>query len=113
WLFSIPQAISVTYANAYGRFSVADNLCAFSFGVPAATIPPLDAEAAATIFGWSGGIPPIAPSPLAPPTSRLGLINNAAPNGPAESGGSTLDQNLSGALCLRSLAVGKPGKAGR
>jgi hydroxybutyrate-dimer hydrolase len=104
WRFNVPQAISVTYVNAYGRFSVADNLCAFSFGVPAATIPPLDAQVAATIFGTSGGIPP---------TSGLGLINNAAPNGPAESGASTPDQNLDGALCLRSPAAGEPGKTGR
>jgi len=113
WAFSVPQAVSVTYANAYGRFSVADNLCAFSFGVPVATIPPLDAETAAKIFGTSSGIPPIPPIPPAPPTSGLGLINNAAPNGPAESGTSTPDQNLDGALCLRSLAAGEPGKAGR
>jgi hydroxybutyrate-dimer hydrolase len=104
WAFKIPQAISVTYANAYGRFSVADNLCAFSFGVPAPTIPPLDAKAAATIFGTSGGLPP---------TSGLALINNAGPSGPAESGSSTPDQNLDGALCLRSLATGESGKAGR
>src|SRR2546430_12453773 len=30
WASRIPQSISVTYANAYGRFSVAANLCAFS-----------------------------------------------------------------------------------
>jgi hydroxybutyrate-dimer hydrolase len=111
WRFLVPQSISVTYANAYGRFSVADNLCAFSFGVPTAGIPALDAEAAAAIFGWSSGIPPVTPSSQAPPTSRLALINNAAPNGPAESSGSTADQNLDGALCLRSLAAGNDGKA--
>jgi hydroxybutyrate-dimer hydrolase len=113
WALSVPQAISVTYANAYGRFSVTDNLCAFSFGVPVPGIPALDAEAAATIFGWSGGIPPMTPSPLAPPTSRLALVNNAAPLGPAESGTSTADQNLDGALCLRSLATGETGNASR
>src|SRR5262245_44473207 len=67
WTLNVPQAISVTYVNAYGRFSVIDNLCAFSFGVPVSGIPALDPEAAATIFAWSGGIPPISPSPLAPP----------------------------------------------
>jgi len=113
WAFSVPQAISVTYANAYGRFSVTDNLCAFSFGTPDAGIPPLSAEAAAAIFGWSGGIPPVTPSLQAPLTSRLALINNAAPNGPAESSLSTPDQNLDGALCLRSLAAGNAGRAGR
>src|SRR5882762_3268068 len=32
WTFFVPQSISVTYANAYGRFSVADNLCNYSLG---------------------------------------------------------------------------------
>ena len=36
WFANVPQSISVTYANTYGRFSVADNLCDFSFGVGAA-----------------------------------------------------------------------------
>jgi hydroxybutyrate-dimer hydrolase len=113
WAFSVPQAISVTYANAHGRFSVADNLCAFSFDVPDTEIPLLNPEAAAAIFGWSSGIPPVTPSPQAPLTSRVALINNAAPNGPTESGKSTSDQNLDGALCLRSLAWDSGESAGR
>ena len=32
WFAYVPQSISVTYANAYGRFSVLDNLCNYSFG---------------------------------------------------------------------------------
>jgi len=95
WFANVPQSISVTYANAYGRFSVTDNLCNFSFGAPGAGIPPLAPAAVATIFGTSNGIPP---------TSSLGLINNAASGGPAENRVSTPDQNLDGALCLRSLA---------
>ncbi len=98
WFANVPQSISVTYANAYGRFSVADNLCDFSFGVGAAGIPPLAPTAEASIFGTSNGIPP---------TSGLALINNAAPGGAAENRVSTPDQNLDGALCLRALATGK------
>ena len=94
----MPQSISVTYANAYGRFSVADNICGFSFGVGAAGIPPLAPAAEASIFGTSNGIPP---------TSGLSLINNAAPGGPAEDRASTPDQDLDGALCLRALAIGE------
>src|SRR5262249_42874742 len=30
WFAFVSQSISVTYANAYGRFSVLDNLCAYS-----------------------------------------------------------------------------------
>jgi hydroxybutyrate-dimer hydrolase len=107
---SVPQSISVTYANAYGRFSVLDNLCNFSFasngpapGVPGG--PPVaiaDADEA-KIFSTSNGIPP---------TSTVALINNAAPGGPKEERGSTVDQNLDGALCLRSLATGKDAVTG-
>ena len=98
WFANVPQSISVTYANTYGRFSVADNLCAFSFGVGSAGIPPLAPAAEASIFATSNGIPP---------TSGLALINNAAPGGAAENRASTPDQNLDGALCLRALATGK------
>jgi len=100
WFANVSQSISVTYANAYGRFSVLDNLCAYSLAAAAAGAAPvpLAATSEATIFGTSNGIPP---------TSGLALINNAATGGPKEDRGSTPDQNLDGGLCLRSLATGK------
>jgi hydroxybutyrate-dimer hydrolase len=102
WFANVSQSISVTYANAYGRFSVLDNLCAYSLaangGVPGGMPVPLAATSEAVIFGTSNGIPP---------TSGIALINNAAPGGPKEDRGSTPNQNLDGALCLRSLATGK------
>ena len=102
WFANVSQSISVTYANAYGRFSVLDNLCAYSLaangGVPGGAPVPLAATSEAIIFGTSNGIPP---------TSGIALINNAATGGPKEDRGSTPDQNLDGALCLRSLATGK------
>lgn len=102
WFANVSQSISVTYANAYGRFSVLDNLCAYSLaangGVPAGAPVPLAATGEAIIFGTSNGVPP---------TSGVVLINNAAPGGPKEDRGSTPNQNLDGALCLRSLATGK------
>lgn len=102
WFANVSQSISVTYANAYGRFSVLDNLCAYSLaangGVPAGAPVPLAATGEAIIFGTSNGVPP---------TSGIVLINNAAPGGPKEDRGSTPNQNLDGALCLRSLATGK------
>jgi hydroxybutyrate-dimer hydrolase len=88
---NVAQSISVTYANTYGRFSVLDNLCAFSMaangGIPGG--PPIALAAAneAQIFGTSNGIPP---------TSGVALINNAAPGGPKEERGSTPNQNLDG-----------------
>jgi hydroxybutyrate-dimer hydrolase len=104
WFAYVPQSISVTYGNAYGRFSVVDNLCGYSFGSGAPGIPPLAAAAEASIFGTSNGIPP---------TSGLSLINNAAPGGPAEDRASTPDQDLDGALCLRALATGQQGSHSR
>jgi hydroxybutyrate-dimer hydrolase len=99
WFAYVPQSISVTYANSYGRFSVLDNLCNYSFGATAAAgVPaPLAPAGEAQIFGTSNGIPP---------TSGINLINNAAPGGAKEDRVSTPDQDLAGALCLRSLAIG-------
>jgi hydroxybutyrate-dimer hydrolase len=97
WFGNVHQAISVTYANAYSRASVLDNLCNYSFGATnAAGSIPLASAAQAQIFGTSNGIPP---------TSGINLINNAAAGTPKESRASTPDQNLDGALCLRSLAL--------
>jgi hydroxybutyrate-dimer hydrolase len=104
---NVAQSISVTYANAYGRFSVLDNLCSFSLaangGVPGGPPVPIAAAEEAKIFGTSNGIPP---------TSTIALINDAAPGGPKEERGSTPNQNLDGALCLRSLATGKDAVTG-
>jgi hydroxybutyrate-dimer hydrolase len=104
WFAFVHQAISVTYANAYGRFSVLDNLCNYSFGATVSGIPgPLAATGEAQIFGSSNGIPP---------TSGINLINNAAPGGPKEDRLSTADQDLDNALCLRSLAQGRDAVTG-
>jgi hydroxybutyrate-dimer hydrolase len=108
WFANVSQAISVTYANAYGRFSVRDHLCAYSFAannnVAGGPPVPLAAASEAQIFGTSNGIPP---------TSGIALINNAASGGPKEDRGSTLGQNLDGALCLRSLAAGLDAATGQ
>jgi hydroxybutyrate-dimer hydrolase len=104
WFAFVPQSISMTYANAYGRFSVLDNLCNYSLGATTAGIPgPLAPASEASIFGTSNGIPP---------TSGVNLINNAAPGGAKEDRVSTPDQDLDGALCLRSLALGRDAVTG-
>jgi len=107
WFANVSQSISVTYANTYGRFSVLDNLCAYSLaangGVAGGPPVALAAASEAQIFGTSNGIPP---------TSGIALINNAATGGPKEDRGSTPNQNLDGALCLRSLATGKDAVTG-
>ncbi|HKA41435.1 MAG TPA: 3-hydroxybutyrate oligomer hydrolase family protein [Burkholderiales bacterium] len=107
----VPNSISLTYANAYGRFSVADHLCGYSFGATSATGNPmaLPAAAGAILFSNSNGIPP---------TSGVNLINNLSVGGPKEDRLSTspstarLDQNIDGALCLRSLALGRDAVTG-
>ena len=108
WFANVPQSISLTYANTYGRFSVLDNICNYSFatngGVPGGPPVPLAAAAEAAIFASSNGIPP---------TSGVSLINNTATGGPKEDRGSSPNQNLDGALCLRSLAIGKDAVTGK
>jgi hydroxybutyrate-dimer hydrolase len=102
WTINVPQGIAVTYANTYGRFSVFENTCGYSFGATdAGGIPVLlSAAAEAALFSSSNGIPP---------TAGVNLINNLAPGpgGAAENRVSTLDQNLEGAICLRALATGR------
>jgi hydroxybutyrate-dimer hydrolase len=106
WVLNVPQAVAVTYANAYGRASVLDSVCGFSFGATDATGAPVAlAEATeAIIFGTSGGIPP---------AGGVNLINNESQGGPLENRVSIsrstglADENLDGALCLWSLALGE------
>ncbi len=98
WFLYVPQAIAVTYANAYGRVSVTENLCGYSFGATDPAPAPLSAAAEAALFATGNGIPP---------TGGVNLINNDAPGGPLEDRASTSDQNLAGALCLRALATGR------
>ncbi|MCU0929959.1 MAG: D-(-)-3-hydroxybutyrate oligomer hydrolase [Burkholderiaceae bacterium] len=104
WRFATP-AIANTYANTYGRFSVADRLCGLSFayfdvatGLPIA--PPVALQG---VFGTGNGVPPGA---------GIGIINDL---NPAAFGGPVLDTlsyssstgrfdfNLDGALCQREL----------
>ena len=112
WFANIPQAISLTYANAYARASVVQNLCGYSFaaigadGKPA----PIALAAQAAIFASGNGIPP---------TGGIEMINNNSVGGPIQdrlsvspSTGVT-DQNLDGALCLRSLAIGRDPVTGK
>ena len=86
----------MAYANAYGRFSVADNLCGYSYaGVDAAGKPaPLAAAALAQVFGTGNGVPPM---------SGIQIINNLSPGGPIRDAASLspstgqLDFNADGA----------------
>ncbi len=112
YAFFVPQAIGVTYANAYGRFSVARNLCGYSFGATDADNEPGELAPAAeqALFGSGNGIPP---------TGGVNVINNESPGGPKRDQNSIspsterADQNLDGALCLRALATGQDPVTGK
>jgi hydroxybutyrate-dimer hydrolase len=102
--------VALTYANAYTKSSVTDNLCGYSYAAtPVAGVPPpLSTTAANNIFGTGNGVPP---------TSGINIINNNSVGGaavdPASVSPSTgkQDLNVDGALCLRDLltATDTPG----
>jgi hydroxybutyrate-dimer hydrolase len=103
WFAYVPQAIVVTYANAYGRFRPTDNLCGISFAATDPTshaVVPLASASEAVLFGSSNGIPPI-PTPGG--VNLVNLVNNGAGT---EDRASTPDQDLAAALCFRGLATG-------
>ena len=112
WAIDVPQGISITYANAYGRAGVEDSLCGYGFAAVGGDLAPAPLSAAGRdlLFSVSNGIPP---------TGGVALINEDAPGGPllnrfsASPSSGALDQNLDGALCLRDLADGEGGTAGR
>jgi hydroxybutyrate-dimer hydrolase len=102
--------VALTYANAYAKASVKDNLCGYSFGgTPAAGVPaPISANAAAQIFGTGNGVPP---------TSGINILNNNSVGGTALDAASVSpstglpDYNVDGASCLRDLFTGSSATA--
>lgn len=114
YTLSVIQGIAVTYANSYGRFSVLDNLCGYSFAATTSSGvdvgDPIAASGLENSFALSNGIPP---------TAGINLINNLSPAGAKEDRLSVSpstgarDLNLDGALCLRSLATGIDAVSGR
>ena len=108
-------SVGLTYANAYGRFSVKDNVCGYSFAAVGAAAPTLNAPVAASAtalansFGTSNGVPP---------TIGISIVNNNSVGGPlldaaSLSAGGVQDYNIAGALCLRELATGTSANAVR
>lgn len=114
---AIPLGVAVTFANAYGRFSVGDNLCGYSFAATdpksGAVIPvpnSADLPVLGGLFALGNGIPPYPitgigdpANPANTPQVRIGIVNN---DKDLENNVSTTDQNLPGALGLRRLATG-------
>lgn len=102
---NVPQSIAINYANSYGRFSVTDNLCGFSYSAVASNeSTPLAEIAERALFATSNGIPP---------TGGVDVLYNDADQGvatqmrQATSPSSGLqDHALDGFLCLRALVTG-------
>ncbi|SOE98217.1 3HB-oligomer hydrolase (3HBOH) [Burkholderia sp. OK233] len=98
WDSQAVPAVAVTYANAYTKSSVIDNLCGFSFGTtnPATgaagftpAVSPME-----TLFGLGNGVPP---------TNGISLVYNITPQGGADHRLATPDASFVGAACVRAL----------
>jgi hydroxybutyrate-dimer hydrolase len=112
YLFAVP-AIGVTYGNTYGRFSVKDHLCGFSFAATDTAGKPtvMNATALARIFGTFNGLPR---------NSGINIINNLDPVSGAILDSISVspstglpDFNIDGAICLRNLYTGTDPAAAR
>jgi hydroxybutyrate-dimer hydrolase len=112
WLLTATPAVTVTYANAHGRFRVSDNLCGFSFGAADATGAPaaLAAGALNGIFSTGNGVPP---------SGVIQVLYNNAVGGPrthtlaASPSTNLADFSFDGAKCLRDLWTGTSANATR
>jgi hydroxybutyrate-dimer hydrolase len=98
WDSQAVPAVAVTYADAYMKVSVLDNLCNFSFGTTnarsgAAGVTPL-VSPMPTIFGNGNGVPP---------TNGINLVYNSGTSGAADHRFATPDASYAGAACLRTL----------
>ena len=107
YLSGATHAVALTYANTYGKFSVTDNLCNYSFAaVNSSSAPaPLATTAEAQIFATGNGIPETGGIDI---ISNQGAFNRGAIRYLSAISPSTNlpDYDLDGALCLRELATG-------
>ena len=95
--FDLWRAIAVTYASAYGRYTVDTHPCGYRFAAQGADLAPRPATAAERALWWSDG------SGI-PPGAGVGIVDSkmAAP-----------DPTLPGLQCLRGLAAGSDPDARR
>ncbi len=106
WAFQATTGVALTYANAYARASVTDNLCDFSFATTSATTGAVAAPAASpmpTLFAQGNGVPP---------TAGVNVVYNAAAGGAVNHLFSP-DFAFAGADCLRTLFTGSSAAATR
>ncbi len=93
--------VAVTYVNAYGKFSVTDNVCGFSWATPNAggNPVPFTAAAKAASFATQNGI-------VGTPIYEASVGGAKVYNLGVSATSGIEDQALDGFLCLRSLAMG-------
>ncbi|KVN24494.1 D-(-)-3-hydroxybutyrate oligomer hydrolase [Burkholderia pyrrocinia] len=99
WDSQAIPAIAVTYANAYTRSRVVDNLCNFSFATTSAgsgAVAPPAASPMTSVFGAGNGVPP---------TNGISLVFNTGAATGVDHRLATPDASFAGALCLRQLWV--------
>ncbi|MGZ2743875.1 D-(-)-3-hydroxybutyrate oligomer hydrolase [Burkholderia stagnalis] len=97
WDSQAIPAIAVTYANAYTRSRVVDNLCNFSFATTSAgsgAVAPPAASPMTNVFGAGNGVPP---------TNGINLVFNTGAASGVDHRLATPDASFAGALCLRQL----------
>lgn len=94
--------VTVTYANAYGRFTPADKVCGFTFAKTDNTGAPvaLTAEERAQSFAAQNGI-------IGNPVYEDSVGGAKAYTAGISPSTSRADQSLDGVLCLRSLMTGR------
>jgi hydroxybutyrate-dimer hydrolase len=108
--FEVAPAVSVTFANALARASVADHLCGYSFAAttPQGLVTPVTAAQLAPMAATGNGVPPSAGVQLVynanPGFALRDLFSFSASTG-------VQDFNLDGALCLRGLLTGTGAQA--
>ncbi|MBB5017028.1 hydroxybutyrate-dimer hydrolase [Chitinivorax tropicus] len=104
YVFAATQGIAMAYANAYGRFSVADNLCQFGYAVTnnLGLVIPTTPLGLAPLYATLNGIPPSSGISMVYGSTGLTTIReDLATNAQGQR-----DYNLDGALCLRRLVTG-------
>jgi hydroxybutyrate-dimer hydrolase len=101
--FAVPSIV-MTYANAYGRFGVADNLCGVSFAnTDAAGTVIAQPATQSSLFGVGNGVPP---------TSGINIVYNDSVGGAkldrlsVSPSTGLADMALDSALCMRSIVTG-------
>jgi hydroxybutyrate-dimer hydrolase len=100
------RALQATYANAYGRFAIEDNVCGVSFAATDATFrpAPMTEANARKLFADSSGVPA---------TGGVNIIADRAVGGPIlenlaiSPSTNRQDLNLDSALCFRALETGE------